>query len=377
MFNGLTAPHDDRFAEDARRSYTLPAPHYYDRNIYEREKEAIFYRTWQFAGHTELVRKPGDYTTCQVLDQALFVIRDRNEELRAFYNVCSHRAHQLLKGNGHADSIVCPYHAWSYHTDGRLRAARGSDTVAGFDPAEFCLKPVRVETFCGFLFVNLDPEAPSLRSQTGAMTDEFLAFAPRVEDLTFAHRLTYEIKANWKNVMENFDECYHCPTAHARLCADILEHESYRVRIHDIHHSHRSRGKPPEDSAYGINPDLTEHGSEFGAWLLWPNLAFEVYPGGVMDTFYVIPTGPESCVEHVDFYFFDKNMSEDERAAIRYRHETVQLEDVELVESVQRGLRSRGYHQGRLMVDADWTEMSEHGPHHLQMLVRRALDVRS
>ncbi|HLB06710.1 MAG TPA: Rieske (2Fe-2S) protein, partial [Alphaproteobacteria bacterium] len=131
-----------RFNSDPARSYTLPAEWYTEPAVFEAEKESIFYRTWQFAGHAGQLANPGDYVTSPLLDQNVFIVRGTDGILRAFHNVCRHRAHQLLQGSGNVRVITCPYHAWSYELDGRLRAARGHETVAGFDRSEFCLSPI-------------------------------------------------------------------------------------------------------------------------------------------------------------------------------------------------------------------------------------------
>ncbi len=363
----------DRFAADPGRSYTLPARYYYDPEIYEREKEAIFYRSWQFVGHAEKAANPGDYVTFKIHDQNVLIIRGQDGALRAFYNVCSYRAHELLEGAGNVEVITCPYHGWTYELDGRLRSARGSEKVEDFDAEEFCLKEVLVEVFLNFVFINLDRDARSLKSQTGTLEDEVRGFLPELDKLTFAHRTPYDLKANWKNVIENFNECYHCPLIHPTLSNDILQMSSYRIVTHDIHLSHRSRAKPPEDGVYDFDPKVSEHGQELGAWWLWPNIAFEVYPGGYLNTFHVMPAGPERSLKYLDFYLFDKTPTEEQQKVIDYRNATVELEDVAVVESVQRGLRSRAYRQGRLMVNPERNEDSEHALHHIQRLVLDAL----
>ncbi len=136
--------------------------------------------------------------------------------------------------------IVCPYHVWSYDLQGQLRAAPNTKHLIDFDKQEICLDRVRVEAFCGFIYVNLDPQAPSLASQSGALGEEIMAFAPDVEELTLAHRLTFDIRSNWKNVIDNFLECYHCPVAHKDFCS-LLDMETYKVTTQDIYSSHMAK----------------------------------------------------------------------------------------------------------------------------------------
>jgi choline monooxygenase len=353
---------EDRFDPDPARSYTLRARYYIDPAVAEREKEAVFYRSWNFVGHVEQLPEVGSYLACRVLDQDLFVIRGKDGELRAFYNVCKHRAHELVKGQGRTKAIVCPYHAWSYHLDGRLRTARGSEKTADFDAS----------VFCNFVFVNLDPEAPSLASQAPGLEAELRSYCPELEKLTFAHRLTYEVEANWKNVVDNYLECYHCTPAHPAF-VDLVDIKSYRSVTHRIYSSHTSQGGRADNKAYSFDEaGATQQG--FAGWWLWPNLTVNTFPGcGNIMVMHVMPSGSETTLEHFDFYFLESTPNEEEMAAIRYIDEVLQVEDIGLVESVQRGLHSRGYDQGRFIVDKDRTEMSEHAVHHFHALVLEAL----
>ena len=138
---------------------TLHPRYYTDPEIFRIEQDGLFARTWQFAGHVSQLEKPGDYFAFEVAGQSLFCIRGRDGDICAFYNVCQHRAHELVKGEGNAGLIVCPYHAWTYELTGRLRSGPNIKAVSGLDRNEICLTSVRVEDFCGFLFVNLDPDA--------------------------------------------------------------------------------------------------------------------------------------------------------------------------------------------------------------------------
>ena len=173
-------------------------------------------------------------------------MRDRQGTLRAFYNVCKHRAHRLLSGEGTTGGIVCPYHAWTYTLDGQLFRAPHTESLEGFDVAGICLDRIRVEEFCGFVYVNLDPDAAPLAEQSGGLAGEILHWAPDVERLTFGHRLTYEIRSNWKNVVDNFLECYHCPTAHKDFC-QLVDMDTYEVSTHGIYSSHMAEaGNSPQ-----------------------------------------------------------------------------------------------------------------------------------
>ena len=361
-----------RFGADPEQSFTLPSWLYYDPAVFEEEKSAIFYKTWQFVGHVEQVADPGDYITFKLFDQNILIVHGKDGEIRAFYNVCSHRAHELLEGSGNTKTITCPYHAWSYHIDGQLRSARGSEKVAGFDADAFCLKMVRIESFMNFLFVNLDPEAPSLKSLTGALEEQIRGLAPELDSLTFARRSEYTLKANWKNVMENFCECYHCPISHPSLMNACLDMSTYRIETKDIWHHHTTVSPGEAKLAYGVGEDGKAR-PDFGAWLLWPNICFEVYPGGYMNTFHNMPVTPELTLQQCDLYFPQTEPTPEQEQAASFV-DGVREEDISIVESVQRGYHSRGYDQGRFIVDKERTEWSEHAVHHFQSMVKQALD---
>ena len=355
------------------RSYTLPGHFYYEPAVFAHEKEAIFYRTWQYAGHVSQLAEPGSYITQDVGDESVIVLRDGSGELRAFYNVCQHRAHRLLEGEGRLKTVItCPYHAWCYGLDGGLRAARNSDGVAGFDKSAFSLRPVRVEELCGFVYVNLDPDAPGLASRLGDFAREFLSFDPRPERLVRAYRKEIDVRANWKVVIENYDECYHCPISHPSLSNAALDMPSYRIRVHEAYHVQTS-GNCGERQGYAFSTD-GPRGEDFASWLIWPNTVFEYYPGSLLTVFLNKPLGPERTLQVIEWYRPQAEPSPTEQAVIDFV-DVVREEDIPIVESVQRGLHSRGYRQGRFVVDEEGTGMSEHAVHDFQLKVLRALGV--
>ena len=199
---------------DPELSYTIPGHYYYDPAIYAREIEEIFLKTWQFAGYLGDLENAGDYITFRWIDQNVVVVRSKDGSLRGFYNVCQHRGHELVPdGGGNQSIFTCPYHAWSYDTLGRLKAAGNAENVRLFDAAEFSLAEVRVEEFAHMVFVNFDDAAPTLHSLAGAMVDEFRAAVPQFDALKLVRRDHYEFQANWKFIFDAM-ECYHCPHIH-------------------------------------------------------------------------------------------------------------------------------------------------------------------
>ena len=360
-----------RFDFDAEKSHTLPGFYYYDPDVFEREKSAIFYRSWLYAGHQCLLDAPGKFLVRDIGDQSVVIVRGADGELRGFHNVCQHRAHRLLEGEGAVrTTIVCPYHNWTYELSGALKHARGSERMRHFDASRICLQPVNVEVFHGFVFYSFDQDAEPMSIQFAALGEELRSFSPRAPELRRAYRREYPIRANWKVSVENFDECYHCPIQHQTLMAGGLDVNSYRIEVKGNYHAHYSRNVG-DKQAYAYDPEVDGRGEELGAWFLWPNLSFEVYPGGYLNVFYHHPISPEETVQIFEWYFDTDTPTEEQQSIIDFMS-IVRDEDVPIVQSVQRGLHSMGYRQGRFIVDGD-SGVSEHAVHDFQARVIRAL----
>lgn len=354
------------FDANPSRTMSLNKDAYVRPDWFNADLQAIFARSWQWVCHVEKLRNPGDYLAVSVAGHPIAVVRDREGKLRAFYNVCKHRAHHLLEGAGNTTRIMCPYHAWTYKLDGQLVRAPHTETLEDFNAKDICLDQVQVEEFCGFIYVNLDPSAASLVSQSGDLETEIRHWAPDIDQLTFARRLTYEIKSNWKNVIDNFLECYHCPTAHKDFCT-LVDMDTYKVTTHGIYSSHMADAGKSANSAYDTsNAKVQTH----AVWWLWPNTCLMRYPGrSSMIVLNVIPAGPDRTLETYDFYLETSEPDAAEVEAIRYIDEVLQPEDIGLVESVQRGMNTPAFTQGRIVNDPDGSGQSEHAVHHFHGLV--------
>ena len=356
----------------ASRSGSIHSDCYLDARFLEVEREQVFHRSWQFLCHEEKLREPGSYVATDVQGQSIFVARDQDGELRGFYNVCRHRGHELLSGQGKINTITCPYHAWVYNLDGSLRRARRSELIENFCESDIHLMPIQVETFCHLIFVNLDAGATSLGQQSGDLRKEILSYAPDLGDLTFAHRLTYQLKANWKAVLDNFLECYHCDPAH-RDFVDLVDMNSYRSSVNGIYSRHISTAsRSTDNSAYRFEKGKVDFG--YAGWFLWPNLTIWIYPGDPnISVLQMIPAGIDRTIENQDWFLPAGSPSTQLKEAMIYQKDVLQPEDIRLCESVQRGLKSKGYNQGRFVVDASRSELSEHAVHHFQSMVTESL----
>ena len=361
-FTRLSGGYDDA----PQRSFSLKSEAYVNPQWFELDQQAVIAKSWQWVCHVEKVREPGAYITTRIAGKPIVVVRDREGILRAFYNVCKHRAHELLSGEGRTTRIMCPYHAWVYKLDGQLARAPHTENLEDFNVGDICLDTIQVEEFCGFIFVNLDPHAASLSQQSDALETEIRYWAPDIDQLTFGHRLTYEINSNWKNVVDNFLECYHCPTAHKDFC-ELVDMDTYKVTTYGIYSSHMADAGNSPNAAYDVsNAAVRTH----AVWWLWPTTCLMRYPGrSSMIVLNIIPAGPDKTYETYDFYLETPEPNEAEQEAIKYLDEVLQVEDINLVESVQRGMSTPAFDQGRIVHDPDGSGKSEHAVHHFHGLV--------
>ena len=358
-----------KYDETPVRSHSIDTRCYLDPKFLRIEREQIFHRSWQFLCHEEKLREPGSYVSLDVEGQPVLAIRNSHGELRAFYNVCKHRGHELIFGEGKTRKLTCPYHAWTYNLDGVLIVAPRSEHIENFDTGEICLEPVQIETFCHLVFVNLDPDAAPLAELTGELGNEIMSFAPDLAKLTFSTRLTYNIKANWKSVVDNFLECYHCPVAHKGF-SSMIDMDTYKVQTHGIYSSHMAKARAGANNAYNIEGATVD---DHAVWFLWPNMTLMRYPGrGNFMVWRFYPVSETETYEEFDFFFETAEPNESEKEALAFIDDVLQAEDIGLVESVQRGMSTPAFNSGRYMVDVEGSGMSEHAVHHFHGLILEA-----
>jgi choline monooxygenase len=354
--------------EALEQGRTLPATWYTDSVLYARERNQIFRRTWQYVGLTEQLAAPGDFLTATVGEVPVVLVKGKDEQIRAFANVCRHRGAIVVREEeGHRTSLQCHYHAWTYDLDGTLRSAPAMKDEPDFDKACYRLPALGCETWGPFIFVNPDPhraqeqplsvflgELPALVTATGL---DLYAIRRRV-------RRTYDIAANWKIVLDNYLECYHCPVAHPGFC-DLIDTNEYVITEYEHFSTQqgalKSSARQGKDAPYQIGAGV-ENG--FYAFL-WPNFTINIYPGpGNVSLNLFLPMGPDRTMAIYDYCFADAVSAEDEQAFLRFIDQ-VQEEDIVLCESVQRGLSSGYLEQGQLMLS------KEKALRHFQKLVYR------
>ena len=352
---------------------SLAARYYTDPQVFEAEKAGVLARTWQFGCHGADISEPGDYATFEIAGESLFAIRGRDGRARVFYNVCQHRAHQLVSGSGTARVVVCPYHAWTYELTGELRAGPNISAVEGFDKSSVCLSQVRAEEFLGFLFVNLDPEAAPLDEWFPGARKELAEWVPNWADLKPLEWVEVSENCNWKVSVENYSECYHCALNHPTFANGVVRPETYDIQPKGMCLRHSTECQSLEHMTYDIRSGFA-HYDEYSSWFLWPMFSFQVYPGNLLNTYHWRAVEADRVVVWRGWYSVGGSEDATVRKLAQQDRETTVAEDIRLVESVQRGLHSRGYRPGPLVVDPKGGVNSEHPIMHLQRWMREAID---
>lgn len=338
---------------------TLPGWIYRSESFHALEREAIFTRTWQLVGHQSEIALPGDYLRFDLMGESAIVLRDRDGEIRAFYNVCRHRAFRLLDGaTGHCGKAIrCRYHGFTYGLDGALLAVPGEPMFDGIDKSCHGLRSIELEIFLGLIFIRFGGDGPSVAMQLSPYLEALQRY--RIEEMQpLGPHVTTPIRADWKVAVENNIEGYHIATAHPGL--QRLYGRNYRFETAPLGVSHAGgelRTMPTqtwsERHYLNLLPEV-EHlePQQRRGWYyyaMFPNLAFDIYPDQI-DYFQILPIAPGMAMSR--FRAFALPDPRREMRAARYLNQRINREvgkeDVALVEGVQAGLGSRGYGTGIL-----------------------------
>jgi glycine betaine catabolism A len=347
----------ERVLQPFGHSHTLPPEAYVSAAVFEWEKRHFFEGSWVCVGRADDLGTAGDRRAVRIGSESVLLVRDEGRTLRAFFNVCRHRGHELASVGecANARAIKCPYHAWVYGLDGRLRGAPHFSGRPGFDRSNYSLIEVALAEWHGWVFVNTMPDAPAFDEHIGSLDELISAHEP--ERLRSAASHEYVIEANWKIITENYHECYHCTQIHPALC----------------------RVSPP-DSGYNLEPDgawsggpmdLLEHaetmsltGASNGVVLrgldtrrrreimyvgLFPNLLISLHPDYVM-THRIEPLAPARTRIHCEWLWPPEAFAREgfDPAYATDFWDITNREDWQACEAVQRGAASRGFRQGPL-----------------------------
>jgi choline monooxygenase len=350
--------------DELGRASSLPSRFYVEPALLEEENEKLFRRTWQPVGHAASLANPGDYVTYELAGEPLVIVRDTSGKLRAFYNVCRHRAGPPAEGCGNRKVFRCGYHGWTYSLEGKLLNAPEMEGVENFWADEFGLRPVRLEEWAGLFFVNLDADAEPLAVALRELPRQAARF-PIAQMRPFERR-NYFMECNWKVYIDNYLEGYHLPSVHPSLNRE-LDYSGYKTELFSRHSLQTSSIRGPENESTTQRRYATAKGDEVvDYYWVFPNWMLNCYPDNVSLNI-VLPLGPEKTVAIFEWYFLPELLKTSAPAdTVRFSDE-IQLEDGHICEVVHKNLKSRSYDRGRYSVK------QEKGVHHFHRLYSAAM----
>jgi len=348
---------------------TLPAEMYVSPEIYRLEQQTIFGKYWYYVGHVSQLDGDGSYFTVEIAEQPLVILRDRAGELKAFFNICTHRAGPVAIGSGKCNRLTCLYHAWSFDLDGNLRGIPDMDSAEGFDLNEHALKSVKVDTWGPFIFVNLDPNSDSLSVQLGELPELFQRY--RLQDWARVHSIDYWTDTNWKLYVENNTESYHEPSVHPILAK---YYQGVRAEARDHYYLQYTPFVGDDALPSSLDPNLYQPGlndeemAGVSTMSFFPNFAWITSPTCAI-IYLVDPQGPLKTRVRWDWLVPNTEAAKSSAnldPLIEF-FDGIQQEDLKLLPDVQKRIQSMGYKQGRL------SPTREVGTHLFQELIMQAV----
>lgn len=342
---------------------TLAGRDYATESVYAEERERIWFGGWICIGRAEEIPMPGDYLVRDLAGESIIVTRNRDGAIRGFYNVCAHRGTKLLDGTetgacGHVGKVIkCPYHAWSYDLDGRLVGTPNVDEDEGFERGDYPLHGIGAEAYAGFLFVNLAEPADRapLFDSLAAGTESITNFERyRMDELRVGVRIVYEVAANWKIVVENFNECLHCPTIHPELVQVVPLYRFGEVWDEET----RDDGNWMIEGATSFTksghstlpkfPDLLpdDYRMYYGTYQ-FPNLMLNLHPDAGM-AYIALPNGPAHTTVVSEYLFRPETIAAADFAPepVVELWDLISKQDWAVCERAQTGVSSRAYRTG-------------------------------
>lgn len=348
------------------RAHLLPPRVFHDPEVLAFEQEAWFAGGWVCVGREEDALETGSFFLAHVAGESAIVARGDDGALRAFYNVCRHRGATLVEDAcGRVVRFQCPYHAWVYDLQGALRPPRHTEILESFDSADYGLVPIRLATWQGLVFLDLSGEAPALTEFLGELPAHLDRYD--LSALRRAKRIDYDVAANWKAIIENYEECYHCPGVHPQLnritpynLGSYLEGDgpwmgSWMEVVGDFETLSTDGGAHGRPSIAGTRPEDLKRVYYF---VVWPNLLISLHPDYLM-THSVWPVEPGRTRVVCEWFFDPETMAApgfDPSDAIDF-WDLTNRQDWHVCELQQRGTRSRAYTPGRYSA----IESSVHG----------------
>jgi Rieske 2Fe-2S family protein len=334
---------------------TLPREYYTSGEVYAEEQETVFARRWLCVGRADQIPAPGDYFLQAVGAESLIIVRDRRGVAHAFYNVCRHRGTRLCERDRgrFSETIQCPYHAWTYTTGGQLIGAPHMHEVAGFDKRDYPLHEAALREWEGFLFLSLAAEPEPFETAFASLLGRFARF--ELAGLRVGHRVEYDVRANWKLIVQNYSECLHCPTIHPQL-SRLLPYQSGEndlvegpflggyMAITEPNASATVTGRACA-LPLGDLPEEDRHRAYF--YTIFPNMMLSLHPDYV-DYYMLWPQGPDRTTIVNEWLFRPEAFDApgfNPGDAVEFWDQT-NRQDWHICEQSQAGIASRVYAPG-------------------------------
>jgi phenylpropionate dioxygenase-like ring-hydroxylating dioxygenase large terminal subunit len=348
---------------------TLPAEMYCSPEIYQREQKQIFGKYWYYVGHMDQLDGEGSYFTVEIAEQPLVILRDRQNQLKAFFNICTHRAGPVAMGSGKCNRLTCLYHAWSFDLDGELRGIPDMETAENFDVSAHALKSVKVDVWGSFIFVNLNPQSGTLLEQLGELPELFKRY--QFENWARVHSIDYWTDTNWKLYVENNTESYHEPSVHPVLAK---YYQSIKAEARHHYYLQYTPFFGNDELPTSLNSDLYAPGLDdremtgVSTMSFFPNFAWITAPTYAI-IYLVDPQGPLKTRVRWDWLVPNTQAarSPENLDPLITFFDDIQLEDLKLLPEIQKRTQSMGYLQGRL------SPTREVGTHLFQELIMQAI----
>jgi phenylpropionate dioxygenase-like ring-hydroxylating dioxygenase large terminal subunit len=363
-----------------KKASSFPAFMYTSEEVFKLEREQFFGRTWIYVGHISQLNGPNSYFTTSIAEIPLVVVRDNNGVLRAFHNVCTHRAAPVAIGSGQCNRLVCPYHAWTFDLEGNLRGIPNFEGYEDFNAADHNLKAVHLKTWGPFIFVNIAADCEPFETQLNELPELFDSY--RFNDWKRVHFIDYTTDTNWKLYVENNAENYHEPIVHKSSYStnEVSWNNNYNLIQCEARHYYYLQHTPhPQDDSgnYGFKPELIQSGLPMrqmegtSVMSFWPNFAWIACPESII-VYTIDPQGASKTRIRWEWFVPDTEaaQSPENLARLISLYDRVQQEDMALLPLVQKGVESPGY------VAGPFSPSREVGVHRFQELLMEHLSGR-
>jgi choline monooxygenase len=319
-----------------RHASALSARHYFGEEMLALERRNVFSRSWQLVAHQGQLAEAGDHVVGDIAGTPVLLLRGADGVLRAFPNVCRHRAGPLALCSGKGMGAVrCKYHGWLYNQQGQLVAAPEMQDALEFKVEDIRLPALRVREWQGLVFVALHDDVPDFDTVYGGITERIAPID--LAAMRYTRCDVYDIACNWKVYIDNFLEGYHLPIVHPGL-SKVLDYRAYDTELFEWYSLQHS----PLRNNDGIYGD----GDAF-YYFIYPNVMLNIMPGR-LQTNRILPLGPDRCRVEFEFFYSQDEQSQARIAQDQNFSDEIQQEDIGICEAVQKGLASGFYDAGRL-----------------------------